>query len=49
MKSAYPRNINLCALWALHGALSGVPYNRLDHDERDALRLQLEAAEGQEG
>lgn len=42
MKAAYPRQVSLCALWALHGALLGVPYMRLDPDERAALKRALD-------
>ncbi len=38
MKSAYPRAISLCALWALQGALHDVPYNRLDPEEKKFLK-----------
>ncbi len=39
MKAAYPRHVSLCALWALQGALQGIPYMRLDSDEKEALNL----------
>jgi DNA transformation protein and related proteins len=46
MKSAYPRHISLCALWALQGALLDIPYTKIPKELKDQLKrdLQLKTA-----
>jgi DNA transformation protein len=41
MKAAYPRQVSLCALWALQGALMGVAYAQLPQPLKDALKADV--------
>jgi DNA transformation protein and related proteins len=43
MKAAYPRNISICALWALQGALLDVPYTKMPKEIKDRLKEELDA------
>jgi len=43
MKAAYPRDVSLCALWALHGAIEGVHYAKLAPEVKDTLKDLLAA------
>jgi DNA transformation protein and related proteins len=46
MKTAYPRHISLCALWALQGALLDIPYMKMPKELKDELKhdMQLKMA-----
>jgi DNA transformation protein and related proteins len=41
MKAAYPRNISLCALWALQGALLDIPYMKMPKELKDKLKAEV--------
>jgi len=41
LKFRFPRQVSLNALWALHGALAGVPWRSLDPDEKRRLKAAL--------
>ncbi|MEO0561596.1 MAG: TfoX/Sxy family protein [Chloroflexota bacterium] len=41
LKTAFPQQINLTALWALQGALMDIPFNQLPEAVKDDLRRQL--------
>ncbi len=45
MKAAYPRQISLCALWALQGALLNTPYMHLPKELKEQLKTALMSAE----
>lgn len=45
MKAAYPRQISLCALWALQGALLDTPYMHLPKELKDQLKAAVTSAE----
>ncbi|WP_288413355.1 TfoX/Sxy family DNA transformation protein [uncultured Sphingomonas sp.] len=38
MKAAHPREVSLCAVWALQGAIDDVPTSRLSADTKQALK-----------
>ncbi|MFD1786353.1 TfoX/Sxy family DNA transformation protein [Sphingomonas floccifaciens] len=38
MKAAYPRDVSLCAVWALQGAIDGVASVHLDAEVKQALK-----------
>ncbi len=41
LKHTRPREVSLNALWALHGALAGVPWNRIDAADKAQLRAAV--------
>ena len=41
LKAAYPDRVTLNALYAMHGALLGIPWNLLPKGMRDELRRQV--------
>jgi DNA transformation protein and related proteins len=43
MKAAYPRNISICALWALQGALLDMPYQKMPKEIKERLKEELGA------
>ncbi len=38
MKAAYPREVSLCAVWALQGAIDGVASSQLPSETKQALK-----------
>jgi len=42
MKAAYPRQMSMCGLWALEGALRGVPHKALDAETKHVLKKAYE-------
>ncbi len=42
LKAAYPRRVSLNALWAMQGALLGIPWNLLPKDMKETLQRQIE-------
>lgn len=42
MKAAYPRQMSICGLWALEGAIRGVSAHALSKQEKDALKQAYE-------
>ena len=46
LKFSFPRQVSLNALWALHGALTGVPWTTLEPAEKRRLRAALSPEDG---
>ena len=44
MKAAYPREVSLCAVWALQGAIDGVASSHLPSDVKQALKNAVSAS-----
>lgn len=41
VKAAYPREVSLNLLWALYGALNGMPWHALDAETKNRLKRDL--------
>lgn len=44
LKHRDPKGVSLNALWALHSALTGVPWNQIDAETKARLREELDSA-----
>ena len=42
MKAAYPREVSLCAVWALQGAIDGVASAHLSAETKQALKDEVQ-------
>jgi DNA transformation protein len=42
LKAAHPKRVTLNALYAMHGALLGIPWNVLPEEMKDELKRQIE-------